>query len=565
MMYKLLIVDDEPDIVNYLYILFSEWDKYELEVYKAFAADKALELLNKVKIDIVVSDIKMPGINGLQLLDRIKHNWPECKVIFLTGHKEFEYIYEATRYNDVVYLLKTSTDKEIMTEVENAIRYIESRLLDETVTSRAVQQLEYALPFLQTEFITKLVYESEYYNTFDQKRLDELRISLNINMPVFMVIGRFDKRPIEMLYTEKTDYIHRVKLVAEKFLPDWFTSFHAVIEGTYLFWLMQPNFNIAINTECIHDKNEMEKCSLIIKGAFEAIQDCCTKTLNTTISFAIQTLPVELDELSKKYIQLTQTINSRIGAGTQMLLTEKNLPKINDDIPIEFNEELQKVYIKIRSLQILMTYLELSQHDDFLKVLEPFVHGLKTVTSMKSNIAMEIYYTISLILLSYINRFKLSTQIAFKIGLYKLSNVNEYSSWGEAADYLKQLAEVIFELQTEEQSKRAENSITKIKQHIAINLQEDLSLVRLADIVELNPSYLSRLFKQETGINLSIYVNQERIKRAKELIEENKLKINEISSKLGFDTPTYFTRFFKKAIGISPQEYRECTKNVKKR
>ncbi len=81
-MHRLLIVDDEPYTVDGLYEMLEEADLPELELYRAYSAIEAIEWLNRIKIDIVLSDIRMPGMDGLRLLKEIRARWPRCKVIF---------------------------------------------------------------------------------------------------------------------------------------------------------------------------------------------------------------------------------------------------------------------------------------------------------------------------------------------------------------------------------------------------------------------------------------------------------------------------------------------------
>jgi len=98
--------------------------------------------------------------------------------------------------------------------------------------------------------------------------------------------------------------------------------------------------------------------------------------------------------------------------------------------------------------------------------------------------------------------------------------------------------------------------IQKIKSYISENLEKDLSLTRLAEVVYLNPSYLSRLYKQATGENLSDYITERRIAHARELLASTNMKISDISAAVGISNPAYFTILFKKYTGISPQQYR---------
>ena len=148
-------------------------------------------------------------------------------------------------------------------------------------------------------------------------------------------------------------------------------------------------------------------------------------------------------------------------------------------------------------------------------------------------------------------------------GLNKLLNRDMFDSWQEAVDYLSDLAHALFLLQDEEQRKRSDDTIEFLKHYIENNLHDDLSLTNLAEKVYLNPSYLSRFYHQAAGHKLSQFIEEARIRRAKELLEEGHEKIHEIAKNVGYETAASFTRFFKKTEGISPQEYRDAQISIK--
>ena len=122
-MYRLLIVDDEIDILEWLEEIFTDSHLLgmDLEVYTAASGSQALALLSSIRFDVVLSDIRMPGINGLELFKRIKVNWPKCKMIFLTGYRDFNNVYEIIQSQGVRYLLKTETDERIIESVRETI------------------------------------------------------------------------------------------------------------------------------------------------------------------------------------------------------------------------------------------------------------------------------------------------------------------------------------------------------------------------------------------------------------------------------------------------------------
>ena len=162
-------------------------------------------------------------------------------------------------------------------------------------------------------------------------------------------------------------------------------------------------------------------------------------------------------------------------------------------------------------------------------------------------------------LLSYVNRWGCVGKVAFQIGIHKLLQADAHRTWEKAIAYLRQFAGILFEIQEQEREHRVQDVIGQILRHIADHLtdQDELTLVRLAEVARLNPSYLSRLFKQVTGMNLSEHIGEARIRFAKELLGNADLRINQVAETLGYGTATNFTRFFRKVAGMTPQEYRE--------
>jgi two-component system response regulator YesN len=164
---------------------------------------------------------------------------------------------------------------------------------------------------------------------------------------------------------------------------------------------------------------------------------------------------------------------------------------------------------------------------------------------------------VSLMFLSYINRYNLTEKAAAEISLNKLIKIDEHQSWEDASDYFRQLAEVLFNMRGDTDKYSAAAAIQQVRQYICEHLNEDLSLARLAEKVYFNPSYLSRLFKQITGTNLTSYINEARLEKARELLKNNDMKIHEIAAAVDYESASYFTQFFKRIQKISPQEYRD--------
>ena len=151
-MIRLLIVDDEQLIVDGLVQLFEGCEQLELEIYRAYSAIEAMDWLKRTSIDIVLTDIRMPGMSGLELQQEIQRLWPWSKVIFLTGFDDFQYIQNALRSEAEDYILKTEDDETIIAAVEKAISGLRRQFEVEHLLSQAKQHMKSVLPLLQHEF-----------------------------------------------------------------------------------------------------------------------------------------------------------------------------------------------------------------------------------------------------------------------------------------------------------------------------------------------------------------------------------------------------------------------------
>ena len=556
-MYKLLIVDDEPQIVDWLYELLQEIGHIELVIYKAYSGTAALEWLNKTKIDIVLTDICMPGISGLQLLEKIHNNWPGCKVIFLTGYSEFDYIYTAIQHEGVSYLLKTEEDEEIIKAVEKAVSQIEKGLQVDELIDKARQKMQMAVPLLQKEYINGLIHGEDLHLEIKQQQLDELDIPLRTDVPVILLLGRVDNLPVGKSSLERMEYLYGINLLVQQHLTAYVNVFHSVLDHYNMVWIIQQKELLADNMNNTSRPNNV----LWLRDILETIQAACKKSLAVSLSFVLSSEPFLLTHISDRFAALKVLLDFRIGAGLEMILLDNCSDDFERSSTVSHDVIMRESQVKLGKIGVLGIYLERGEREEFFKLLSQFTDLLKGITGINYNPALELYFAVSLMFLSYINRWHLTEKIAFKIGLSKLTRIDEHVTWSNAAEYLYRLAVIIFDLRNTEQENRAMDAVTRVQHYIHSHLNEDISLIKLAELIYFNPSYLSRLFKQVTGCTLSDYICDMRIKKAKELLEKGDLKIHEIASIIGYESSTYFARFFKKSTNMTPQEYRDAFLN----
>jgi two-component system response regulator YesN len=275
----------------------------------------------------------------------------------------------------------------------------------------------------------------------------------------------------------------------------------------------------------------------------EQLQNLIFDEYGSRISFALSEEAIMLSSLRESYIALNRIVKLHFGmellySGGQVLENQDSKDEI-----IKLSSELKQNLYQGNEQKFLENCALLPQ-------LLSDKHGSQNIPLIwhhMSAVMLEIYKCYS-VPLSQKENMMFSTLIT---NTYLLQDAIELTR------ILEHCGKIIFSCQRQSLVNKSDQAISQINNYIENNLDSDLSLSVLASKVFLNPSYFSRLYKQVTGHNLSDFIYTKRMDRAKELLVNTNYKISDIASQIGFDSPSYFTVFFKKIRGISPAEYRE--------
>lgn len=552
-MYRLLIVDDEPLIVDWLTTLFASQPDLELEIFKAYKAADALNWAYRTKIDIVVSDIYMPEMDGLQLMEKIKEVWPGCKYIFLTGYNKFEYAFTAIRNEVIDYILKNEDDGAVIAAVHKAVDLIASGTHTEALLFKARQQMELAIPLLQKEYLIRYLDGAEDDDAERLCQFDKLQIPLQADYPALIVIGRVEPGHAAADAYDRVGQAYLIKNYAEQLLNTQAVSVFCRLENQDLLWFVQPIFASADAGSEREAGRTWDKIIVFLEGSLETMQTLCKKEAGLTVSFGMSTEPLDWSKLAGKYYALRHLLNA-YGGKSETLLTDRLYRRSATQAAGETDEAVPTDH-QLKSLEVL---LERGNRKAFFQLLEQWIGPGAASASLSSVNELQTYYKLALLLLAHRNDYTDQTDsdtMPFDPDL--LLRPNRLGGQGQAIGNLFACANSLFDRRERASEKGTADVIHHTKRYIDEHLGEDLTLVMLAELVYLNPSYLSRLFKQATGINLFDYILNARIARAKELLQDEQLKIYDIASRTGFGSPSYFIRTFRKETGRTPQEYRE--------
>lgn len=517
----------------------------DIDVYTANSARKAIQLLDKLKFDVVMTDIRMPGMSGLELFKVIKNNWPQCRVIFLTGYREFDYLYEIHDYKDVRYLLKSEDNTAIIRTVMEAFDDIQKMIELEYTAQSLELEMDKAQMWLRKEYINQLIY-NKGKREIHQQQLEELRIPIQSSFPMLAFLFRLDNAGAEDFIAEEFVLYQNIFHIVHHFMPDHIRVHVHFVTNGYGILLLQPEPAAA---DLVHEI-QWERIYTLSFGALEYIQENFRKTVHTSISFVTSTEPCSFQELHFHYERLKRLAISRIGLSEQMILKEDN--------HAQGTAEAAFTPMNVRpQIQLLETYLEMRKPVSYFETLDTLLGTPEQIQSKYYDAALALYYNVAVTLLNFINENNLTAAVAEKINLDKLMNAGNQTSMEHLITFLYDLSSRIFETLGGEARNRTNEALQKVQDYIENNLHEDLTLNRLAEVGCFNASYLSRIFKQTYGCNLSEYIGKGRVELAKRLLRTSNERIHEISRKVGYTSAHSFTRVFKQMTGITPQEYRD--------
>jgi two-component system response regulator YesN len=556
--YRLLIVDDERFAADALYDVFTGNRAIDLDVYKAYSAYAALELLGRTRVDIILSDIRMPGMSGLELLEKVKESWPQCRVIFLTGYNEFDYVYTAIQHKNVSYLLKSEGYERIFSAVQDAVRDIDSESHQKELLQIAGRQMDAFADFARRGFLHDFIHARAIPADETAQHFAQLNIRLSSDKPVQLLYGRADDDEARMAFFQKNEFCYSVNLIVKKYLEHAVTSAYTTEDNMDMIWFLQPIADYD-GEDRPGTGGVWERNAVFIKGTLEVVQAVCKESLGRKISFLLEERPAGWSKTGDKIDSMRQTMNSRAAGDAEVIFTVQAMESnaTHEKARIVF-ESHARSYIK--QIGLLETYLDRGQQGAFKKMMHELTDCLKSEGGSFPPLAAEVLMAVALMLFSYINRNNLLDRMGGAGTVQKLISTAGLPINTSIA-CLQQISEALLALRSQDEQMQSTVIIGRIKQYIEDHVADDLSLIRLSDVFHFNPSYLSRMFKQSTDSNLSDHITEVRINKARNLLASKNLKIQDVAAAVGYDSSTNFGRSFKKVTNMTPQEFRDMALN----
>lgn len=531
MKYQILLVDDEPIILSGIKFLI-DWEKNDCEIIGTARNGKsAMEAIESLRPHIVICDINMPVISGLDVLKYASENSNLPVFIMLTNYGEFNLAREALRYKAIDYLLKSQLDEESLEKsLSNAKEEYERR--------RGLMKVDLATQYLQgnrnkivAQSLLKIIYS---YPSCMKESIEDL-ISNNVLNNYCFIHLFLDYRALpnfeNLSDKEFSQLFSWEQEVVEKLAGNTFQ--HYTILDLY-------NNKQSLLLFCYHTLNYS---NALIEHFYTKLCNASHNITQIQLSLTTTDMFADASSILDGIGQLLQLAEHNYNFGDNILLFHQlsNIDFYDLSLKHITNKLVQAIRTSNRSqCELLMN----------LAIEEVTLHPHKRQTAI--NECTSLYSTTASILEPMLpehqhNDYFQNSTINI-LAISKLISRRNVLNWLE--NHKKNIIRQLEQL-TSSKSQLAE----KARNYVIQNIDQRIMLQDVAEYVNLTPNYLSALFKKTFNCNFVDFINEVKMERACTLIHEGKYKIYEISFMLGYDNPYYFTKVFKKQMGLTPTEY----------
>lgn len=510
-MYKVLLADDDETVLEGITHLV-DWEALGTQLMAtATSGHMAYDFIKKKLPDIVISDIKMPGMSGLELIE--KASGFNSSFIILSGHEEFDFAKTAMQYGVKHYLLKPSNEQKITSVLREVVQELDEKRSQERYIQKIVADFEKVKPQIGEQFLKEFITGK----TRDTTKWDYLCQLLEIEMQIdkFRLIlceigGTYDFAHVFSLKNMLTGVLSRQRKI--HFSTTIGERVAVLIEDVRLrdltVWLTE------------------------VKQLFQQYH-----RLDMTIGISRAD---DVENLHALFKQAKGYLEDRFYLENSSIVTPESVPEGELVCDLQFDHEQLAMAMRSGDLREVDTYLN--------RFFEKLRRSKVDVNLVKAH-ALEVYWTI----IRQMNKKAMDNALKEAVSFERFDTLSAMRTFVIAKAW--EVTKVISESLHRTKSTIVQQMLVYMEQHYD---DETLSLSKLAsDVFYMNADYLGKLFKRETGYKFSAYLVKIRIDQAKTLIEQQ-VKVFQVAEAVGFgNNPQYFSKVFKRMTGYTPSEYKK--------
>lgn len=514
-MYKVLIVDDESAVREGLKAIIP-WEKYGFEI-AALAKDgqSALDRCKEEQFDLIISDIRMGQIDGIQLIKQIRSFDTRIQCLILTGYADFTYAKQAIEYNVAGYLLKPIEEENLIPALQDIKRVLdkEQAIVQLTVMESKRKQEAFVLSYLT---------DSQEESVQERLLLDEYRLQ----WPSYRVL-------LIKLEHNKSNMIDQTLL--KLYLSERFQDMNNVI-----FFTHGARTGVVLNNERYrnHDIQQLYKQ---MEEKIRANGNDCTVAVGSpvqTLADLKNSYQVAVDIIEKAFFFPK---NQLLRMGNEVIKPANMYPQSHSNL----KDVMDKLYLALEAGELHVvesTFDELHQ-------------GLTSFYS-EEELKRQYVYVMTMIV-TKLQKAKPDLEACLVTISEQIINIYRMTHYQDLQPFVKNLFEKI---EQQYDQRPLDDQLKKLLALIECNYHENLKLEKLAELFNYNSAYLGKLFKSHTGEYFNTYLDKVRIRNAKKLLLQG-LKVYRVAEEVGYNNVDYFHSKFKRYVGISPSAYRRKEKS----
>ena len=527
-MIRILLADDEGLMLNSMKTIIATNFGDECEVFTAKTGRVAVEIAEEEKPDIALMDIHMPGLNGIEAMQKIREKNKNIQFIVITAYNKFDYAKDAISIGVFDFLSKPVSKASIIDVLTRAIKSVEEKRKKKIDNIRIREKLETVIPIIENGFVSNLLLqngsksENEYYKEI-----------MNIEEEyAYIILLQFGEDYKNGVLTNPVGTGMRLQKEYDQIRQKISDTFRCIIGS------MMSNRIVVVVFSNRESVDYDERISIIerTRNLVYALEESTDAKFMAGIGHT-----KVLDKVKESYVEAIRCLDE----GESHVAHVDDLPlagKIDEDYPIDVERRMFN-YIEqgdtMQARQQAKMFFDMlcekfGQYDDDikLKVLE-LVMRAETMGVNAGGLDYGFRY----------RKDYLSSVLAMK-------NYSELSKW-----FISKIS-LVCENIAFKHEECSETVISKAMDYIDENYTKNISLDDVSKVVNISPYYFSKLFKEEAGVNFIDYLTKKRIDYAKELLEDNTYSIKEVCAMCGYSDPNYFSRIFKKKENVTPSEYR---------
>ena len=533
-MYKLLIADDEQIVLDSIKFIIEKSFNDVIVAGTARSGREAIEKAESLKPDIIFMDIKMPGINGIEAIKEIRSRLNNVMFVILTAYDQFDFAKEALKLEVMEYLLKPVNRDKIVKTVRKTVEVISRNREKWKRELEMKERLESVLPILESGFIYSMLFFDDHSRELDSYR-EILELEEEGGYIVTVKLGE-----------AKKDVAAGNRAGAGINNQTFYACFRDVFKGKckcLIGPLMLNRIFVFIPVSAKEDESYMKHEAISIA---EHVYNALMEKLGVDIFIGIGRVYCDLENIPRSYEESLRAVNFLAGSGLMHIM----------DVPVEAGYVSEYPYEKEK---LLLDKAASGETEVCIQAFNEIYEWLfkeypASLRSIKKKL-LELMVLIHRLGCNY----KIEDEGYFIAGDY----IEDFLSIEDPVELkvccrerIEHVSQAISDLK---ENRVNSGLILKAMKYIKENYQNEITLEDISREVNISSHYFSKLFKDEVGENFIDYITSLRIQKSKELLTENQLRIKEICFEIGYGDPNYFSRIFKKVVGITPTEYKEVT------